>query len=79
MDAVHEEEANAFARDLLIPKPLAERLPNVARTGAAIEQFAANIGVAPGIVVGRMQREGLLPFSHLNGLKVRYAWQEPGT
>lgn len=36
--------------------------------------FAEQTGVAPGIVVGRMQREGWLPWSDMNGLKVTYTW-----
>ena len=28
------------------------------------------LGIAPGIVVGRLQHEGWLPRTHLNGLKV---------
>jgi hypothetical protein len=32
----------------------------------AVERVAARLDVAPGILVGRMQKEGWLPFSHLN-------------
>ena len=32
------------------------------------------LGIAPGIVVGRLQHEGWLPRAHLNGLKVSYRW-----
>jgi len=35
---------------------------------------AAALGIAPGIVVGRMQHERWLPRTHLNGLKVSYQW-----
>jgi hypothetical protein len=37
---------------------------------------AAALGIAAGIVVGRMQHEGWLPRTHLNGLKVSYQWLE---
>ena len=74
IDAQKEEEADQFARDYLIPAEKASLLPSLPRSAAAVRMFAASIGIAPGIVVGRMQKEGLLPWSHLNGLKVRYRW-----
>jgi len=75
LDDEHEKEADRFARDQLIPPPQAKRLPSIARTKAAVQAFAKTLGIAPGIVVGRMQKEELLPWSHLNGLKVRYRWK----
>ena len=35
------------------------------------ELLAKQLGVAPGILVGRMQKSGLLPWTHLNHLKVK--------
>jgi hypothetical protein len=46
------------------------------RAEAAVVQCASEIGIAPGIIVGRMQKEGWLPWTHLNGLKVRYTWTQ---
>ncbi len=37
-------------------------------------QFASEIGIAPGIVVGRLQHDGKLPPSHCNELKCRLEW-----
>ena len=34
--------------------------------------FAKEQEIAPGIVVGRMQREGMIKYSMLNNLKERY-------
>jgi plasmid maintenance system antidote protein VapI len=48
-----EREANAFAQDLLIPTTHQGQLPYL-RTGAQIRAFAESIGIAPGIVVGRL-------------------------
>jgi hypothetical protein len=48
------------------------------RSAGEVEGLARRIGVAPGILVGRMQREHWIPYSHLNGLKVRYAWATGG-
>jgi hypothetical protein len=42
-----------------------------------IRQVAEALGIAPGIVVGRLQKEEIVPWqSNLNRLKVRYAWQD---
>jgi hypothetical protein len=40
-------------------------------TASSIERFADRLGVAPGIVVGRLQHDGLLAFNQLNHLKTR--------
>jgi HTH-type transcriptional regulator / antitoxin HigA len=69
-----ENEANRFAGDLLIPPVHASRLPSMPKTESAVRQFASELGIAPGIVVGRMQKEGYLDWANLNGLKIRYAW-----
>jgi addiction module HigA family antidote len=71
-----EDEANEFAADTLIPPSSQHRLHAVQKSAAAIERLADELGVAPGIVVGRMQREKLLPWTHLNALKVRYELRE---
>lgn len=81
LDETSEREADAFAGDLLIPPAQVKRLASIARNGpvsaAQVQGVATEIGVAPGIVVGRMQKEGWLPWTHLNALKVRYVWNEP--
>jgi HTH-type transcriptional regulator/antitoxin HigA len=73
-----EDEANRFAADLLIPPGIWAllRLRRVrSRSAWEIEQFASRHGIAPGILVGRMQREGLIAWIHLNGLKKRITFQ----
>jgi len=69
-----EKEANQFARDILIPQRLVGRLPFL-KSKAAIKMFAESIGVSPGIVVGRLQHDGVLKPQFCNDLKVRLAWQ----
>ena len=75
VDDEHEHEANAFARDQLIVPADFERLRAHRRRGyysaEMIERFAAEIGIAPGIVVGRLQHDNELQKTHLNGLKKR--------
>ena len=67
-------EANAFARDKLIPPAELRRflVSGFQLTLNQIEHFAANIGIAPGIVVGRLQHDKILSMCTGNNLKVRY-------
>jgi HTH-type transcriptional regulator / antitoxin HigA len=68
----HEIEANTFAANTLIPADAyAKFLSESRRSNAAVRSFAKKIGIAPGIVVGRLQKCDGLPPSHLNGLKDR--------
>jgi HTH-type transcriptional regulator/antitoxin HigA len=72
-DDPREQDANRFAATLLIPKPHDEELQRLFSYQSA-EVFAAKVGIAPGIVVGRLQCDGIIPYSHLNKLKVRLDW-----
>ena len=70
-----EHEADAFARDTLIPPTQYARF--MARrelTTATIRSFAEDLGVPPGIVVGRLQHDKILEPHQQNGLRVRYQW-----
>lgn len=68
-----EREANEFARDFLIPPQHAKRL-GALKTRAQIRQFAESIGIAPGIVVGRMQYDEIAYQGAFNDLKRTYKW-----
>ncbi len=65
-----EDEADKFAQNILIPK---EKYRNFINNGnysrLAIIQFAIEIGIHPGIVVGRMQKEKYIEYKSLNNLK----------
>jgi HTH-type transcriptional regulator/antitoxin HigA len=71
-----EEEADRFSRDILIP-PDAYGAFVAAGSFAeqAVRNFAKQQNIAPGIVVGSLQRDGHLDRSHLNTLKkpIRFA------
>ena len=70
-DTPEELEANAFARDLLIPPHRTASFPALRGEGS-VRAFAESIGIAPGIVVGRLQRDGHIPHTRFNGLVQRY-------
>ena len=72
----NEEEADAFARNFLIAPEHAKFLPYLAHTYDDVIAFSESIGIAPGIVVGRMQHDGVMPRNYLNKLKVWYEWEE---
>lgn len=69
-----EHEANMWARDWLIPPQYAQALPSL-RTKAAVQQFAQQVGIHPGIVVGRLQFDQHIEPSWMNDLKVSYSIQ----
>ncbi len=70
--SAEEREANAWARDFLIEPNSAVALKGLPQTKPSVIRFARSIGVHPGIVVGRMQHDGLLDVRWLNDLKVSF-------
>lgn len=76
MTGTEEDEANRFAADQLIPpNEWAQFLPFTV-TEQTIRLFAERIGIAPGIVLGRLQKERGFPWNRLTHLKVQYIWKE---
>ena len=70
-----EGQADRFARDTLIPPDEYRAFVSAGDYGhAAVVAFANRIGVAPGIVVGRIQHETLIPYDRLNSLKRHYTF-----
>jgi len=70
-----ETQADRFARDTLIPPAEYRAFVSAGDFGhAAVAAFADRIGLAPGIVVGRLQHETLIPYNRLNGLKRHYTF-----
>ena len=75
-DAELEAEANEWASNVLIPRRAWRQLVDAApRSAHVVGTFAEAQGIAPGIVVGMLQHKGVIPWTHLNGLKVRQAWK----
>lgn len=70
-----ELEADNFASRTLIPPQFVGTLRRLT-TEMEVQEFARTIGVAPGIVVGRMQHEGLIPHSRWTQLIERYRFAD---
>ena len=70
-----EERANTFARDLLLPPDPHEVFVRKGDFSAtAVSEYARASGVAPGIVVGRLQRDGLLDYDRLSQFRRPLEW-----
>lgn len=68
-----EKDADAWSRDTLIPKEVFDDfVENAVFSAASIRAFAKTLGIAPGIVVGRLQNEGCIKHSMMNELKEHY-------
>lgn len=77
MDYKDEEEADRFASEALIPSSLyRDFAENGSFSALAVKKFAQQLGIAPGIVVGRLQHDRKIPFSHLNNLKNYFKWSK---
>ncbi len=65
-----EDDADRFATDFLIPPDDWTHFATFEAPGRArIEAFASRVGVAPGIIVGRLQHERVIPHNRFNDLR----------
>jgi HTH-type transcriptional regulator / antitoxin HigA len=78
VNSAEEHEANRFASDVLLPRQFRAELTRVALTTAAVIELAQRMGVHPGIVVGHLQHQKRILYSHpLTRLKARYEIAKP--
>ena len=72
----YEGEASRFSADTLIPPgALGDFIRKGIFTNESIHDFAEVIGIGPGIVVGRLQFEGVLAHHQGNALKQKLDWK----
>lgn len=71
-----ETEADTFAQDALISRDLQPELSELGKDFKKVMRFAKRSGVSSGIVVGQMQKRGLIRYDQLNFLKARYNWSQ---
>lgn len=73
----YELEANEFAATSLIPtEALDEFVRKNDFSDSAVRAFANHLRIAPGIVVGQLQKKEMIRWNQLNHLKRRFAWSE---
>jgi HTH-type transcriptional regulator/antitoxin HigA len=74
-----EKEANKFASNILISETkynnFVEKF-NLFRDVEMLKTFARKNGVIDGIVVGRLQNDGVVGQNQLNGLRNKYEWTD---
>jgi HTH-type transcriptional regulator/antitoxin HigA len=71
----YEKEANRFAQEMLIPSRFSAQLQSI-RTKDDVRALAEELGIAPGIIVGRMQREKWIPYDRFNDLRRRFRFSD---
>ena len=75
-----ENEADSFAKEILIPTPIFTAfIETKCFSEDSIRTFAKENEVLCGIVVGRMQKEGIIPFNRFNKLKTKYCLRSKNT
>ena len=74
-----EADADRFAANFLIPQETWEPFAvSGAHSKAKVQGFASRVGIASGIVVGRLQHENLIPHSRLNELRTQLKYGSDG-
>jgi hypothetical protein len=76
VDGKDEKEADNFAADTLIPPTDWSSFAPLTLSEGVIRDFAREIGIAPGIVLGRLRNERRIPWSRMHHLVVTYQWAE---
>ncbi|MBT9145846.1 MAG: Antitoxin HigA [candidate division WS2 bacterium] len=75
-DLIQETEADKFAANFLIPPEKYRKLKQRGQYNHAyIQDFASELGISPGIVVGRLQHDHIIPHNICNELKKRFVWK----
>ncbi len=78
-EEVREKEANDFSRNFLIsPADYASFQKSWNKSSKEIVAFSTKIGIAPGIVVGRLQHDKVAAYHHHNDLKQKLIWSVQG-
>lgn len=74
--SVEEAEADQFAADTLIPPAKYRQFVSQGVFDArAVQAFAESVGICPGVVVGRLQKDKCIGWDCLNKLKVKLEWR----
>lgn len=75
VNILKEREADKFASEFLIPEKIYNGYISKGEfTEESIKKFADTLGIASGIVVGRLQHDSILQYNQFNGLKTGLRW-----
>ena len=74
LDQRIEDEANRFAARTLIPPPHEKRLVRLGMND--VEAFAKSLDIAPAIVIGRLQFDGIIGYNQGNHLRRRLSFSD---
>jgi HTH-type transcriptional regulator/antitoxin HigA len=78
LDKSQEKEADNFASNILIPeKAYRNFLEEDEISIESITEFAEELNIAPGIVVGRLQHDRRADYSWFNSLKRKFVFKKP--
>ena len=76
-DSEQEAAADQFAKDALLDQMSYQAfIDNGSYSLASIKSFAKTQGVPPYVVIGRLQKEQIIPWSRFTKSKPRYKWAE---
>ena len=73
-ETVQETEANEFAASIIVPPEYREEFLSLGGSRFPIIQLAKKVGVAPGLIVGQLQHQGMIRYNQMQHLKRRYRW-----
>lgn len=71
-----EREANEYASQVIVPIPYKEEFLSLGGSRFPIIKFAKKVGIAPGLIAGQLQHEGIIGFNQMQHLKRRYRWTD---
>lgn len=72
-----ERAADEFAKNILIPPDEYNTfVENGYYTNHTLLTYSRKIGIDVGILVGRLQKERVIPYSHFNALKTKYEYSQ---
>jgi HTH-type transcriptional regulator/antitoxin HigA len=76
LESQQEVEADQWAKEFLIPSKYDVELTTL-KSKQAVAEFAERLDIHPAIIVGRLQREGVIPMDWMNGFKESVRQTEP--
>lgn len=69
-----ENEANEFAAGVIVPAHYREEMYSLGSSRFPIIRFSKKVGIAPGLIVGQLQHDGIIRYNQMQHLKRRFKW-----